>query len=117
MTQLTIEHREQMRHLNKNVPPPELREDKVAKEIITAYKKFGIENANPTRAIMRRTGVSVAQATQLIGRYRDHDPVSKANRQLEHYFDYDSWNDQMNKRRPKKGRPNPNKKKNKIFKI
>ena len=95
----------------------------MAKEIIGAYKKFGIENANPTRAIMRRTGVDVAKATQLvascdkIGRYRDHDPGSKANRQLEHYFDYDSWNDRMNARRPKKAKPDRKKKKNKVFKL
>ncbi len=53
--------------MDKNIPGPEAREDKVAKEIIGAYKKFGIENANPTRAIMRRTGVDVAKATQLVG--------------------------------------------------
>ena len=65
LTQLTIEHREQMRHLTKNEPIV-TRDDKVAKEIIGAYNKFGIENANPTRAIMRRTGVDVAKATQLV---------------------------------------------------
>lgn len=55
-----------MRHLTKNQPAMETREDKVAKEIIDTYKKFGIDNANPTRAIMRRTGVNVEQATQLV---------------------------------------------------
>lgn len=63
---LTIQHREEVRHLDKNLPPVEAREDKVAKDIIGAYKKFGIENANPTRAIMRRTGVDIAKATQLV---------------------------------------------------
>ena len=40
----------------------------MTKDIISAYKKFGIENANPTRAIMRKTGSNVAQASQLVVR-------------------------------------------------
>lgn len=63
---LTIQHREEMRHIQKNQPPPETKEDRITKEIIGAYKKFGIDNANPTRAIMRRSGANVAQATQLV---------------------------------------------------
>lgn len=55
-----------MRHLDKNQPVMETRDDRVTKEIINTYKKFGIDNANPTRAIMRRTGADVGQATQLV---------------------------------------------------
>ena len=64
---LLIEHREQDRHVTKFKAPIETKDDRAAKEIINAYKKFGVENANPTRAIMRKTGVSVAQANQLVG--------------------------------------------------
>lgn len=114
---LTIQHREQMRHTMKNQAPVETKEDKITKEIINSYKKFGIDNANPTRAIMRRTGANVGQASQLIGRYRDNDQGSKATRQLEHFFDYDAWNDQMNANKPKKSKPNLKKKRNKVFKL
>lgn len=66
-----------MRHLTKNQPMADTREDKVTKEIIDTYKKFGIDNANPTRAIMRRTGVNVAQATQLVRSAKPDRQVSR----------------------------------------
>lgn len=52
-----------------------------------------------------------------IGGFKDQEPVTKANRQLDHYFDYDGWNEKMNSRPPKKSKPNPKKKRNKIFKL
>ncbi|EAS06946.1 SH3 domain protein (macronuclear) [Tetrahymena thermophila SB210] len=44
---------------------------------------------------------------------KSQDPLDRAYRQLNHYFNYDSWNDQMNQQRQSKSKPNPNKKKEK----
>ncbi|KAL4469850.1 hypothetical protein ABPG72_013593 [Tetrahymena utriculariae] len=44
---------------------------------------------------------------------KSQDPLDRAYRQLNHYFNYDSWNDQMNQQRQCKSKPNPNKKKEK----
>ena len=38
-------------------------------------------------------------------------------KQLNYYFDYDSWNEQMNRRKPKKAKPNKKRKKKKVFKL
>ena len=44
----------------------ESRAEKATKEIMAAYRKFDIANANPTRAIMNKTGVDLAQAHSLV---------------------------------------------------
>ncbi|KAL4476577.1 hypothetical protein ABPG74_010310 [Tetrahymena malaccensis] len=44
---------------------------------------------------------------------KSQDPLDRAYRQLNHYFNYDSWNDQMNQQRQSKSKPNPNRKKEK----
>ena len=52
-----------------------------------------------------------------IGRYRDNHQGDRSTKQLEQYFDYDAWNDQMNKRKPQKRKADARKKRNKIFKL
>jgi hypothetical protein len=98
--------------------PVETREQQVTKEVISSYKKFGIDNANPTRAIMKKLGVTAEKATELINSYKDGGPNGKARRDPESLFDYEAWNDMMNKRPPSKSKPNPKMKKHhKIFKL
>lgn len=52
--QLTIHHRRQQM-LERKAPTLDY-EEKHAKEVLGAYNKFGIGNANPTKAVLRRTG-------------------------------------------------------------
>ena len=66
VTQLTIQHRESTRHIKQHQPVAESRAEKATKEIMAAYRKFDIANANPTRAIMNKTGVDLAQAHSLV---------------------------------------------------
>jgi hypothetical protein len=51
--QLTIYHRRQQ--LGVKSAPTMTNEEKEADEILKAYNKFGIGNANPTKAILKRT--------------------------------------------------------------
>lgn len=94
------------------------REQQVTKEIIGSYKKFGVDNANPTRAIMRKLGVTADKATELINNYKEGGTNGKARRDPESLFDYEAWNDMMNKRPPSKSKPNAKRKKqHKVFKL
>lgn len=46
-----------------------------------------------------------------------HDPGKLEEKQLNHFFNYEAWNQQMNQRKPKKAKPNPKKKRKKVFKM
>lgn len=52
--QLTIHHRRQ-KMLERKGPVLDM-EEQHAKEVVGAFKKFGIGNANPTKAVLRKTG-------------------------------------------------------------
>lgn len=113
-----IEHRAREQLTKAKAAPFESREQQVTKQVISSYKKFGIDNANPTRAIMKQLGVTAEKATELINNYKDGGPNGKARRDPESLFDYEAWNDMMNKRPPVKSKPDARKKKqHKYFKL
>src|SRR3990167_4268424 len=110
MIQILIEHRARERLTQPKAAPFESREQQVTKEVISSYKKFGIDNANPTRAIMKKLGVTAEKATERINSYKEGGTNGKARRDPESLFDYEAWNDMMNKRPPTKSKPDPRKK-------
>ena len=45
----------------KVTAPVETHEEQAAKEVLGAFKKFGLDNANPTKSILRKTGITLQE--------------------------------------------------------
>ncbi|KRX07122.1 Src homology-3 domain [Pseudocohnilembus persalinus] len=90
----------------------EFQQQQMEKEFgVSGYKKIKITAENK-ESLVNNPQIRFDD----IGEYayvsvKDQSLVSKAYRQMNHYFDYDKWNDQMNQQKQKKGKPDPNKKK------
>lgn len=63
-----------------------------------------------------KTGNSVQNQKKAVMQ-SDQSPLAKAYRQINYYFDYENWNDNMNARPPGKGKPNAKFKKKKKFHL
>lgn len=99
---LTIEHRRKL--LAKQLREPDEKIGSTpAQTMANKYNKGGDRN-------------TIENQKKVAGS-SDQSPCGKAFRQLNYYFDYENWNENMNGRRPTKGKADPKFKKKKKFHL